>query len=121
MSDNRPVHGCNGCNTTGGRMSCPVHRNFLPAQFPDDGTGWLGDCFVEVRRLQAEVERLQGLLAEQDREFNAENLRAERFKRERNEARKALRLIANGNWNNRAGHDLTARQFAARAAAKEER
>ena len=47
--------------------------------------------------------------------------RAEKAERERDEARKALRLIANGNWNNRAGHDLTVRQFAARAAEGEEK
>ena len=63
MSDNTPVYGCDGCNTTGGRASCPIHRG--------DGTGWLGDSFREI-------ERLQGLLAAQDREYNAENLRAER-------------------------------------------
>jgi len=63
MNDTKPVYGCDGCNTTGGRMSCPIHRG--------DGTGWLGDSF-------AEIERLQGLLAAQDREYNAENLRAER-------------------------------------------
>jgi len=78
MNDNAPVYGCDGCNTTGGRMSCPAHGT--------NGVDWLGDSFREI-------ERLQGLLAAQDREYNAENLRAERFKRERDEARKALDSI----------------------------
>jgi len=90
MSDNRPISGCDGCNTTGGRASCPLHRG--------DGTGWLGDSFAEIGRLQTEIERLQGLLAEQDREFNAENLRTEKAERDLLDARaqeESWKILAN--------------------------
>jgi hypothetical protein len=88
MNENAPVYGCDGCNTTGGRMSCPIHG--------PSGTGWLGDSFAEIRRLQAEIERLQGLLAEQDREFNAENLRAERAKARVKELEEFIQEVADG-------------------------
>jgi hypothetical protein len=130
MSENTPVYGCDGCNTTGGRMSCPIHQaTRLYGHRPNGTLEWPGDSFAEIRRLQAEIERLQGLLAEQDREFNAENLRAERaerriaeLERERDEARKALVWA----WKNaqdykeNAPPDIYAIFKAARAAAKDD-
>lgn len=26
---NTPIFGCEGCNTTGGRISCPIHEKFV--------------------------------------------------------------------------------------------
>ena len=34
MTDNTPIYGCEGCSSTGGRMSCPTHGSNLQYCFP---------------------------------------------------------------------------------------
>jgi hypothetical protein len=69
MSENAPVYGCDGCNTTGGRMSCPIHQATRLYGHRPNGTGWLGDSFG------AESWTILARLADEDR--NAAEARVE--------------------------------------------
>ena len=41
MTDNSPIHGCSGCETTGGRMGCPHHG---PQAIASERIDILGTC-----------------------------------------------------------------------------
>ncbi len=63
--NNMPVYGCNGCETTGGRMACPYHGGVLilsPSLHECDHSTCrqqLADAEARVRELEEALEALQ--------------------------------------------------------------